>query len=64
MEYNTSYCHAVCAGKLSAIHQHYHDTLYGFPETHDDELFGRLMMEINQAGLSWNTVLQKKKVFE
>ena len=25
----------------------------------DNELFGRLVMEINQAGLSWNTVLQK-----
>jgi len=25
----------------------------------DNELFGRLIMEINQAGLSWNTILQK-----
>ena len=27
--------------------------------TNDNELFGRLIMEINQAGLSWDIVLQK-----
>ena len=31
----------------------------GFLETDDNELFGRLLMEINQAGLSWDTVLNK-----
>lgn len=59
MEYNTSYCQAIQKGELSSLHTHYHDTRYGFPETRDDQLFGRLILEINQAGLSWNTVLQK-----
>lgn len=29
----------------------------------DDELFGRLVLEINQAGLSWTTVLKKENNF-
>jgi len=42
---------------------HYHDTEYGFPIHSDNELFGRLLLEINQAGLSWNTILNKAKNF-
>ncbi len=42
-----------------ALHQYYHDHLYGFPLHDDNELFGRLLLEINQAGLSWETVLRK-----
>lgn len=57
----TSYCKAVASGKFSAIHKHYHDTEYGFPIKNDDELFGRLILEINQAGLSWDTILKKKE---
>ncbi|MCB0330772.1 MAG: DNA-3-methyladenine glycosylase I [Bdellovibrionales bacterium] len=30
----------------------------------DDQLFGRLLLEINQAGLSWLTILKKKENFE
>lgn len=31
---------------------------------HDDnELFGRLILEINQAGLSWETILKKEQSF-
>ncbi|HTH14115.1 MAG TPA: DNA-3-methyladenine glycosylase I [Spirochaetia bacterium] len=41
----------------------YHDTLYGFPLDSDDELFGRLILEINQAGLSWLTILKKADAF-
>jgi len=29
----------------------------------DDELFGRLILEINQAGLSWDTILKKRANF-
>ncbi len=57
----TSYCEAIKAEKFSAKHQHYHDHLYGFPEQDDNALFGRLLMEINQAGLSWDTVLNKSE---
>ena len=41
----------------------YHDTQYGFPLDSDDELFGRLLLEINQAGLSWLTILKKAEGF-
>ena len=40
---------------------HYHDNEYGFPIHDDNALFGRLILEINQAGLSWNTILKKKE---
>lgn len=44
-------------------HVPYHDTQYGFPLESDDELFGRLLLEINQAGLSWLTILKKAEGF-
>ena len=45
------------------VHKIYHDTLYGFPLHDDNELFGRLILEINQAGLSWETILKKEANF-
>jgi DNA-3-methyladenine glycosylase I len=44
-------------------HGPYHDTEYGFPLTRDDQLFERLLLEINQAGLSWLTILKKREAF-
>lgn len=44
-------------------HGPYHDREYGFPLRDDDALFGRLVLEINQAGLSWLTILKKKDNF-
>ena len=41
----------------------YHDKHYGVPIKDDNELFCRLVMEINQAGLSWHTILVKEKNF-
>lgn len=46
-----------------ALHKNYHDNHYGFPIHDDNELFGRLIMEINQAGLSWETILKKESSF-
>ena len=43
--------------------KHYHDYAYGFPIEDDNELFGRLLLEINQAGLSWTTILKKQAGF-
>jgi DNA-3-methyladenine glycosylase I len=58
----TSYCeHVRITG--DALHQAYHDTQYGFPLQSDAELFGRLVLEINQAGLSWTTILKKQAAF-
>jgi DNA-3-methyladenine glycosylase I len=44
-------------------HGPYHDREYGFPLTGDAELFERLVLEINQAGLSWLTILKKREAF-
>ncbi len=45
------------------MHRDYHDWIYGYPVRDDRELFGRLILEINQAGLSWNTILLKEEAF-
>ena len=54
-----SYCSYCRNQPKDSIHHWYHDEVYGKMSEDDNELFGRLIMEINQAGLSWNTVLQK-----
>jgi len=58
-----SYCDAVKKMRPDNLNVHYHDTQYGFPIDDDNELFGRLILEINQAGLSWNTILNKQENF-
>jgi DNA-3-methyladenine glycosylase I len=45
------------------FHGPYHDREYGFPIRDDDRLFERLVLEINQAGLSWLTILKKRDAF-
>jgi len=45
------------------VHGHYHDHEYGFPQRDERELFERLLLEINQAGLSWETILKKREGF-
>jgi DNA-3-methyladenine glycosylase I len=44
-------------------HGPYHEREYGFPLETDAELFERLVLEINQAGLSWLTILKKREAF-
>jgi DNA-3-methyladenine glycosylase I len=44
-------------------HGPYHDREYGFPLESDAELLERLALEINQAGLSWLTILKKREAF-
>lgn len=44
-------------------HARYHDREYGFPVRSDRGLFERLTLEINQAGLSWLTILKKRQAF-
>jgi DNA-3-methyladenine glycosylase I len=60
-----SYCKAIntMKGDELNVHKLYHDTQYGFPIHDDDELFCRLILEINQAGLSWTTILKKQEGF-
>jgi DNA-3-methyladenine glycosylase I len=45
------------------VHGPYHDTEYGFPSDDESVLFERLILEINQAGLSWLTILNKRAAF-
>ena len=45
------------------VHRTYHDHAYGYPIRDDNELFERLVLEINQAGLSWTTILNKQDNF-
>jgi DNA-3-methyladenine glycosylase I len=60
-----TYCDAVLIMKPGEkeLHKIYHDTQYGFPIHNDNELFCRLILEINQAGLSWTTILNKQDNF-
>jgi DNA-3-methyladenine glycosylase I len=60
-----SYCDAIesMSAEKKVLHKAYHDKLYGFPIHDDNELFGRLLLEINQAGLSWETILKKENGF-
>ena len=60
-----SYCSAIesMSGDKKALHKAYHDQAYGFPIHDDNELFCRLILEINQAGLSWETILKKEASF-
>jgi DNA-3-methyladenine glycosylase I len=45
------------------VHGLYHDGEYGFPTSEESVLFERLVLEINQAGLSWLTILKKRAAF-
>ena len=55
-----TYCHVALGHEY---HGPYHDNEYGFPLEGDDALFERLLLEINQAGLSWLTILKKRRGF-
>lgn len=59
-----SYCTFSSSQDADNVHKIYHDTQYGFPIGDDNQLFGRLILEINQAGLSWETILKKQDNFE
>ncbi len=60
-----TYCEylSTIAGDQLTLHKEYHDNHYGFPIKNDDELFERLMFEINQAGLNWILILKKQDNF-
>jgi DNA-3-methyladenine glycosylase I len=58
-----SYCNYVKNLNEDNLHKIYHDQHYGVPIEDDNELFGRLILEINQAGLSWDTILKKQESF-
>ena len=39
----------------------YHDNEWGVPKYEDKELFELLVLEIMQAGLTWETILKKRE---
>ena len=63
MDNESTYCDFTNKLDKNNVNKIYHDTQYGYPLDCDNELFGRLILEINQAGLSWNTILNKQENF-
>lgn len=59
----TTYCDYCNTHPEDTFNRTYHDTQYGFPIENDNQLFERLVLEINQAGLSWITILKKADNF-
>ncbi len=59
----TTYCDYVNSHPEDLFNKTYHDMEYGFPIDDDNLLFERLILEINQAGLSWITILKKADNF-
>jgi DNA-3-methyladenine glycosylase I len=59
----TTYCETIRAHPEDRLNKTYHDTVYGFPLNDDNLLFERFILEINQAGLSWLTILKKQESF-
>ena len=58
-----TFCEAVAQMEKKNFMRVYHDDAFGYPVLKDDELFERLVLEINQAGLSWATILKKQDNF-
>ncbi len=42
----------------------YHDEEWGVPVHEDNRLFEMLVLESMQSGLSWMTILRKRKAFQ
>lgn len=59
----TTYCDYCNSHPEDEFNKPYHDTQYGFPIDNDNELFERLVLEINQAGLSWILILKRANNF-
>ncbi len=57
------YCEFIKNKGKGTVHETYHNNEYGFPIDNDNDLFERFVLEINQAGLSWETILKKKENF-
>lgn len=46
------------------LYMQYHDEEWGKPVFNDRRLFEMLILEMFQAGLSWHTILKKRKNFQ
>ncbi|MCZ2153771.1 MAG: DNA-3-methyladenine glycosylase I [Bryobacterales bacterium] len=52
-----------CPWAKGALYEEYHDTEWGVPVHEDQRLFEFLILEGAQAGLSWQTILQKRQAY-
>lgn len=52
-----------CSWATNTLLTQYHDEEWGVPAHDDRRLFEFLILEGAQAGLSWNTILQKRDAF-
>lgn len=50
-------------GESSPAMMQYHDESWGVPLHDDQALFAKLILDMNQAGLSWATILKKSDNF-
>lgn len=50
--------------KNNSLYEKYHDTEWGVPVYKDKKLFEFLVLESAQAGLSWETILRKRKGYK
>ncbi|MGD0612161.1 MAG: DNA-3-methyladenine glycosylase I [Anaerolineales bacterium] len=57
-----SYCDYIKNHPEDELNRRYHDEQYGFPLHADNDLFERLALEINQAGLSWTLILKRREL--
>ncbi|WP_445946420.1 DNA-3-methyladenine glycosylase I [Shewanella sp.] len=46
------------------LYQEYHDNVWGRPEYDSQQLFAKLCLDGQQAGLSWITILKKQQNYE
>lgn len=46
------------------VYQQYHDEVWGVPEYDSQQLFEKLCLDGQQAGLSWITILKKQQNYE
>src|SRR5881409_1785439 len=52
-----------CPWAKTDLYVHYHDTEWGVPVHDDRMLFEMLILEGAQAGLSWETILNKREAY-
>ena len=52
-----------CFGNKDPLMAEYHDKEWGVPLHDDCELFGLIILEGAQAGLSWRTVLNRREAY-
>jgi DNA-3-methyladenine glycosylase I len=52
-----------CYGNKDPLMAEYHDTEWGVPTHDESELFGFILLEGAQAGLSWRTVLHRREAY-